>query len=109
MTKITKKIIPSRTVKYNELLRNQKRNIFTIAGKLRNELQQIEQAEITNLEKILGDLGVTLEDPIFKQQNLSGILSILQSRKPVDELRNAVTKLTKEPCHIGPKATVANY
>ena len=96
MTKITKKIIPSRTVKYNELLKNQKRNIFTIAGKLRNELQQIEEAEITNLEKFLGDLGVTLEDPIFKQQNLSGILNILQSRKPIDELRSAVTKLTKE-------------
>lgn len=96
MTKITKKIIPSKTVKYTDLLKNQKRNIFSKAGKLRNELQQIELAEITNLEKFLADVGVTLEDPIFKQRNLSGVLEILESKEPIENLRSAITKLTKE-------------
>ena len=96
MVDVTKKVVVGKTVKYDRLLKQQKQTIFTGTRKLRNELAELEKAQITNLDKFLSEVGVVLNDPIFKTQRLEGVLDILQSSAPVNELRIAVTKLTRE-------------
>ena len=79
MVDVTKKVVVGKTVKYDRLLKRQKQTIFTGTRKLRNELAELEKAQITNLDKFLSEVGVVLNDPIFKTQRLEGVLDILQN------------------------------